>query len=233
MRIAIMQPYFFPYIGYFQLIAAVDKFVFYDDVNFIKNGWINRNRVVLSGDVNYVTVPLSGASPFLKINQISAQAGERWRKKIFESIRHSYAKAPYFCAVTELVSEIIFLDRDKISDIAKESIITVANYLSLNTEFIQSSEKYGNSQLRGTERVIDICRLENASVYYNLPGGKALYDEEAFKSQGIDLRFVTPNDESYPQFRKEYIPWLSIIDVLMFNEPKSVRAMLFKEHLRG
>lgn len=232
MKIAIMQPYFFPYIGYFQLVAAVDKFVFYDDVNFIKNGWINRNRVLLSGGVNYVTVPLSGASPFLKINQISTQPGERWRKKIFESIRHSYSKAPHFCAVSELVSEIIFSDRDTISDVAKKSIIAVADYLSLNTEFIQSSGKYGNSQLSGTERVIDICRLEKASVYYNLPGGKQLYNEEAFKSQGIDLRFVTPNDESYPQFGKEYTPWLSIIDVLMFNDPKSVKAMLFKEQLR-
>ena len=73
MKLAIMQPYLFPYLGYFQLIAAVDKFVFYDDVNFIKNGWINRNRLLISGKVNYITIPLSGASSFLKINQVLVQ----------------------------------------------------------------------------------------------------------------------------------------------------------------
>lgn len=226
MKLAIMQPYLFPYIGYFQLVAAVDKFVFYDDVNFIKNGWINRNRLFLAGEVRYITVPLAGASPFLKINQIEVQNNGLWQKKMLESLRHSYSKAPNFSVINELISEVLFSGKTCIGDIAADSVLMVSKYLGLATNFSNSSSCYENEDLHGSERVIDICKKERAEEYFNLPGGRELYKRELFEKDNIDLLFITPNLERYQQLGKEFHPGLSIIDVLMFNDPAKVRAML-------
>ncbi|NDP61897.1 WbqC family protein [Polaromonas sp.] len=231
MKLAIMQPYLFPYIGYFQLVAAVDKFVFYDDVNFIKNGWINRNRLFLAGDVRYITVPLSGASSFLKINEVGVQPGDIWRRKIIESMRQSYSKAPYFNNIKTLVSEILFLEENKIANLAKASIVAVCNYLDLDTQFVFTSTTYENKYLNSAARIIDICRQEKADSYFNLSGGKELYDESLFKSNGIDLYFMESQLKKYQQFSEEFQPGLSIIDVLMFNDINAVREMVIANNI--
>lgn len=224
-----MQPYLFPYIGYFQLVAAVDKFVFYDDVNFIKNGWINRNRLLISGDVRYLTIPLSGASPFLKINQIQIMANGAWRKKMSAAVRQSYAKAPHFDVIYNLFSEIVFSDELSISELAKQSVIAISKYLGLPTQFIMSSSIYGNSNLNGESRVLDICRREIACQYYNLPGGKELYQEDLFKLNGIELQFIDPRLTAYRQLSEQFYPGLSMIDVLMHNDRDTVCAMVRKQ----
>jgi hypothetical protein len=226
MKLAIMQPYFFPYIGYFQLVAAVDKFVFYDDVNFIKNGWINRNRLYLGGAVRYITVPLSGASPFLKINQVDIQDGEAWRRKILESVRHSYSKAPYFDAVNSLLSGVLLSETTKIGELAKKSVVDIAAYLGLQTEFVHTSTVYQNQSLSGSARVLDICAQEQAQEYHNPPGGRDLYSEREFRERGIKLSFIEPTLARYKQFADEFMPGLSILDVLMFNSPEAVRAQM-------
>jgi hypothetical protein len=229
MKLAIMQPYLFPYIGYYQLVAAVDKFVFYDDVNFIKNGWINRNRLLLSGEVRYFTIPLSGASSFSKINDIIVQKSELWRKKMAESIRHSYSKAPHFREINDLLSEVLFADEIHIAALASLSVTTICRYLDLETQFVLSSACYGNADLHGVERVLDICKREQSGFYYNLPGGRELYNSELFESNGVSLRFIKPNLSAYKQFSEQFHPGLSIIDVLMFNDRNSVRDMLKPE----
>ena len=226
MKLAIMQPYFFPYIGYFQLIAGVDKFVFYDDVNFIKNGWINRNRLYLSGDVRYITVPLSGASPHQKINQVQIQMNDNWRKKMLESIRHAYSKAPYFTDVFALLTHVLSARDECIATLAKKSVVAVSNYLGIKVQFVDSSDIYQNADLNGAQRVIDICLNESASHYYNLPGGKALYNSDEFTSKGVALGFINAKLKPYPQLSKEFAPGLSIVDVLMFNDVSSIREML-------
>lgn len=226
MKLAIMQPYLFPYIGYFQLVAAVDKFVFYDDVNFIKNGWINRNRLLLAGEVRYITVPLSGASPFLKINQIAAQGGGIWQKKMAESLRHSYRKAPFFDEINGVFSEVIFSDDLNIAEMAKKSVLLIADYLQLQTDFVMSSVEYENAHLHSAERVIDICEKEKAKQYYNLPGGRDLYDAAAFSSHGIDLHFLDTKIEPYAQGSADFHPGLSMLDVLMFNDRAAAKQML-------
>lgn len=226
MKLAIMQPYFFPYIGYFQLLAAVDKFVFYDDVNFIKNGWINRNRLFLAGDVRYITVPLSGASPFLKINEISVQASDAWRKRMVETIRHSYSKAPYYKDVGALVADVLFSSEDHISEIAKASVTRVAAYLGLDTEIVMSSTVYDNAHLHAAERVLDICAKEHSTDYYNPPGGKVLYDHSEFRARNIELSFIAPELKPYKQLCHTFQPGLSMIDVLMFNDAKTAKEML-------
>lgn len=226
MNIAIMQPYLFPYLGYFQLIAAVDKFVFYDDVNFIKNGWINRNRLLLSGEVRYLTIPLAGASSFSKINEVLVQDRQKWARKIVESVRQSYSKAPKLGAVANILLDVLLSEETHISEIAKKSVVAVSKYLELKTEFVMSSSLFGNSELKGVDRVIDICHKENADRYTNLPGGKVLYDGKAFEEKGIALQFIEPELPNYQQSSAEFVPGLSIVDVLMFNDVKAVREML-------
>ena len=226
MKLALMQPYLFPYIGYFQLVSKVDRFVFYDDVNYIKNGWINRNRLGLNGEPRYFTVPLNNASPFQKICDVVIVPPAIWRRKLYESIRHSYSRAPHFAAVSTLVQRVFDMDTCHIGQLAKTSVRKVAEYLDLATEFIDSSEPYDNSDLSGTKRVLDICIREQATAYYNVPGGRALYESASFAEHGVQLRFVEPLPFEYAQGGPGFLPSLSIIDVLMYNDPARVRGLL-------
>ncbi|KRB81846.1 WbqC family protein [Noviherbaspirillum sp. Root189] len=226
MKLAIMQPYFFPYLGYYQLVANADKFVFYDDVNFIKRGWINRNRVLLNGRPHYLTVPLSHASQFAKINEIRIHQDGEWEFRLLESIRYAYAKAPYFSPVLQLIREIVSYGDERIAPLAARSVMLISQYLELDTKFVESSAIYGNADLAGPARVIDICLREKAKKYYNAPGGRDLYDEASFLSHGVELCFVEPNLVEYQQFSPTFHPALSIIDVLMFHDREEVREML-------
>lgn len=226
MKLAIMQPYLFPYIGYFQLIAAVDKLTFYDDVNYIKGGWINRNRLILSGRVSYITIPTHGASSFTKINEVKVCPNSAWRKKLMESISQSYRRAPYFKEVFSLIDQTITSDDTSIASIAKESVIRTSAYLNLPTSFRLTSFDYQNQHLTGVERVIDICHRENSNNYFNLIGGKDLYDTAVFQSHGIELNFIDAKLKVYKQFSKSFQAGLSIIDILMFNSPKQAREMI-------
>ncbi|MDH0850670.1 MULTISPECIES: WbqC family protein [Delftia] len=226
MKLSIMQPYFFPYIGYFRLLQTVDKFVFYDDVNFIKGGWINRNRLLLGGKVGYFTVPLSEASSFVKINSIKIKSDIPWEARILAQISASYSKAPYYTSVRDLVEKVVFSHDGYISTLAKKSVLAVADYLSISKVVEISSELYGNQNLRGTARVLDICRQEAASVYVNLPGGRNLYSQADFSREGMDLLFLDGPMREYSQAGTEFHSGLSIIDVLMFNSPEEVVGML-------
>lgn len=226
MKLAIMQPYFFPYIGYFQLVNAVDKFIFYDDVNYIKSGWINRNRLFLSGAIRYITVPLAEASSFEKINRTQVRSRSDWSEQMLSVIRQSYAKAPHYRDVATLVEEVISSHDGHISTLAKNSIIAVMNYLEIDKNFGASSAVYKNQDLKSVERVIDICKKEKASQYWNLPGGKDLYNLELFKKEGVELKFVDVAITPYQQIVPKFQPGLSIIDVLMFNEREAVKEMI-------
>lgn len=229
MKIAIMQPYFFPYIGYFKLLQEVERFVFYDDVNFIKGGWINRNRLLLAGKTGYFTVPLNQAGSFSKINSIQIKDDMPWEAKILAQISGSYAKAPYYEPVISLVKKVLETHDGHISTIAKRSILTVAEYLSLEKSFTMSSEVYENQDKKSVDRVIDICMKESASSYVNLPGGRDLYAEEDFLKAGLNLEFVNVRVPRYRQSIEGFQPGLSIIDVLMFNAPQQVLSMMADE----
>jgi hypothetical protein len=230
MKLAIMQPYLFPYLGYFQLVAAADRFVFFDDVNYINRGWINRNRVLLGDEVHYMTVPLSGASQTRKINEIDIQPRDLWLRKLLESIRHAYAKAPHYARVSQLLGDVLGSTATStvtsIGTLASRSVVDVARYLKLDTDFVMSSAPYGNAALKGEQRLLDICAKERADCYVNLPGGKDLYAPDTFASAGVELRFIEPALPPYPQHGKTFHPGLSILDVLMFNDPDEARAML-------
>jgi hypothetical protein len=229
MKLGIMQPYLFPYIGYFQLISAVDKFVVYDDVNFIKAGWINRNNLLINKSKNLFTVPLKNVSTFSLINEtkINRNLYGFWKTKLLKSIEFSYKKAPYFDPVYSIVKNVLDShEEDNISKIAVSSIKTVNNYLDLNTEINDTSTIYNNENLKGQERVLDICIIENAKQYINLIGGVELYSKDNFIKRGIILNFMKSNPIFYNQFHNEFVPSLSIIDVLMFNSVEQTKGMI-------
>jgi hypothetical protein len=221
-----MQPYLFPYIGYFQLINKVDRFIFLDDVNFINKGWINRNRLLFDKKVNYFSVPLSKASQNNHICKMEISADTLWRSKLEKSIHQSYSKAQYFNQVFDLISPVIFNDNIMIGEMAKESIIKIINYLSITTDLIPTSAIYKNQQLKGEARIIDICKKEGSSNYINLPGGQNLYNVHNFALSGIKITFIDVLLPVYPQFSSKFEPGLSIIDVLMHNSPSQVLEML-------
>ncbi len=219
-----MQPYFFPYIGYFQMIKAVDTFVFYDDVNFIKNGWINRNKILINGQASYFTLQLKDASSFKLINEISFSDN---RNKLLKSIAVSYSKAPYFKDVFEMIERSFDVEVLNVASVAINSIIQVTKFLNLNTNFEISSEKYADTRgMNRTHRLIEICKRRDASTYINVIGGAVLYDKSFFKENGIELTFIKSKEIVYNQFKNDYVPWLSIIDVLMFNSVEEVLIML-------
>lgn len=224
MRIAIMQPYLFPYIGYFQLVNAVDKFIFYDDVNFIKNGWINRNSIVINNSKKYITLQLKGASPHKLINEVEFTDN---RNKLKNSIRMAYKKAPYFKSSWPLIEDVLSINTEKISEQAIHSVKNISKYLGINTSFEISSEKYCMTKgMDKADRLIRICKINEATTYINPIGGKELYHKETFKTENIKLYFLNTNFTDYKQFTTEFIPALSIIDIMMFNSIEGIHKML-------
>lgn len=230
MKIAIMQPYLFPYIGYFQLIKAVDKFIVYDDVNFIKQGWINRNSILVQNKSYLFTLPLNNQSSFSKINEvkISDKFYESWKMKFLRTIEQSYKKAPFFSDSLMLIKEILNGTEENltISSYNTSCLKIMCTYLDINTEIVDSSSIYSNSDLNGQNRILNICLREEALQYINPIGGLELYDGEAFKNIGVELNFLKTDSIIYNQFGKEFVPFLSIIDVLMFNSPQEINVML-------
>ncbi|WP_333600053.1 WbqC family protein [Flavobacterium sp.] len=228
MKLAVMQPYLFPYIGYFQLINAADKFVVYDDVNFIKQGWINRNSILVGGQAFLFTVPLENQSSFQKINEtfLNQKFYPSWADKFLKTIEQNYKKAPFFTDVFPMLKKILQTENQSIAGLAVSSIKSVAEYIGIATEFVDSSVNYNNQNLSAQTRVLDICTQEKASQYINLSGGMALYSKSDFSEKGIELQFIQSERIEYSQFNDNFVPNLSIIDILMFNEVSKIKDFL-------
>ena len=187
MKLAIMQPYFFPYIGYWQLIHAVDRFMIYDNLNYIRHGWINRNRILINGEPAYITVPLHQSSPYKWIRETVMLSSSAWRHTLVRKIEIAYRRAPYYAEVFPVIEKLILYNTDSLSDYLAHQIQTLAVFMGINTEFVVTSHSYENNDLSGQERVIDICKCEGATTYINPPGGRALYDRATFAQSGLDL----------------------------------------------
>ncbi|MCO6499931.1 MAG: WbqC family protein [Vicingus serpentipes] len=232
MKVAIMQPYIFPYIGYFQLINAVDKFVFYDDVNFIKRGWINRNQILVNNQANLFSIPLIKASQNKLINEVQLAIDEKWLKQFLNTIEFNYKKAPQFEEVNELIKNVFQGNYNSIAELAIKSVQVIANYLQLSTVFEISSEKYIQTKgMEKADRLIEITKLCQADTYINPSGGKELYDKEYFETKNIDLFFIENKIVPYSQFDSNFVGGLSIIDVMMFNTKAQIRNMITKYEL--
>jgi len=228
MKIAIMQPYLFPYIGYFQLINAVDKFVIYDDVNFIKQGWINKNQILINGKANTFILPLKAISSFEKIRktEIDTTKYSIWKNKILKTVELSYKKAPFFKDIFTLLENTLNENYIYISDLNVAAIFSIINYLNITTTITATSSIYKNENLKAQDRVLDICKKEKATIYINAEGGKELYSYKDFKENGVELLFIRSKPISYQQFNNNFIAGLSIIDVLMFNSIDAIKIHL-------
>jgi hypothetical protein len=232
MKAAIMQPYLFPYIGYFQLINAAQKFVLYDDVNFIKKGWIHRNRILVDGAASFFAVPCQKVSQNKLINEIDILLDQKEKSRLLKTFYHAYHHAPYFESVFNLVEQTLNREVKTIAQLAAESILAVCRYLDVQTEMVPSSAVFQNRHLKKADRLIDICRQLQADHYINAAGGAVLYEKDYFLERGIHLSFLESRPLAYRQFAEPFVPWLSIIDVLMFNPQKLVLEYLKEYDLK-
>jgi hypothetical protein len=214
MRLAVMQPYLFPYIGYFQLMKAVDIFVAYDDVNFIKGGWINRNYILNRGEKHLFSLHLEGASSFKLINQISVGNN---RAKLLKTIEQCYRKAPFFQECFDVIRDIINFNDRNLANYVIHGLQSMSDYLGIKAKILASSAIEKDPNLEGKDKVLNICTQLKANVYINAVGGQALYSKDDFRKNSIDLFFIRSRDITYRQFNNEFVPGLSIIDVIMFN----------------
>lgn len=224
--LAIMQPYFFPYIGYWQLIHAADCFVIYDDVNYINRGWINRNRLLINGEPTFITLPLRQASQNKKICDIDLSHASEWLKKLSRMVEVTYKKSPYFADTFPVVEKLLAYESSNLANYLAHQLQTLAGFMGIGTQFVVTSRVYGNNDLAAQDRIIDICKREQADIYINAQGGRGLYDAEAFREGGIDLRFIAMRALPYKQRAPVFVPYLSIIDALMEDGPDQLRQHL-------
>lgn len=227
MKLGIMQPYFMPYIGYFQLMKAVDKYVVYNDVNYIKGGWVARNNILVQGKKQLFTIQLQGASPNKRFEDI--QILDNF-KKLTKTLELNYSKAPYFSSTMSLMESIFSFSNKRLDLFIKHSFECVLSYLGVNTELILSSDIAKDNSLKGKDKVLEICNLLHADTYYNAIGGRGLYDKDEFANHGISLAFLKTKDSlRYNQFEgNDFIPNLSMIDILMFNTAEEINVLLDK-----
>ena len=232
MKLGIMQPYFFPYLGYWQLMNAVDTYVVYDDVNFIKGGRINRNAVLMNGASSNINLILNGASPNKLINEVQVKNDPLPKKKLIKTLEACYGKAPYFKQVMPMLEEIIMQDEENLAKYLFRSFEIIGAYLGIKTKLIMSSDLDKDCSLKGYHKVISICKLLGATEYYNSVSGIPLYEPHRaeFEAEGIELCFPKMRDVTYPQYKNEFVPYLSIIDIMMFNSQDECKALL-SEHV--
>ncbi|ERI90852.1 WbqC-like protein [Clostridiales bacterium oral taxon 876 str. F0540] len=222
-----MQPYFFPYIGYWQLINSVDKFVVYDNIQFTKGGWIKRNRILYDGKDKLFSLSIKKDSDYLDVrDRILSDKCIEERKKILNNIKIAYKKAPQFENAFPIIEKCINFENMNLFEYVYNSIIKIKEYLNISTEIIISSNIQMNHALRNKYRVMETCKVLGADIYINPIGGIDLYKKDEFSYNGIDLRFMRTNDLKYNQFNCEFVPNLSIIDVMMFNSIDEIKKLL-------
>ncbi|MBP9149450.1 MAG: WbqC family protein [Rhodoferax sp.] len=223
MKLAIMQPYFLPYIGYFQLMSAVDVFVVYDNIKYTKKGWINRNRILQNGHDVMFSLPLKADSDQRDIDQ--RQLADTFRPDdLVNQISGAYRQAPYFQQTMPLMTSICRHHDHNLFAFLHHALVLTAAHLGIGTRIVKSSDVQADHTLKGQDRVLAICKALGADRYFNSIGGQALYARDAFQNRGVELLFVQAKPLEYPQFGQAFVPWLSILDVLMFNPLDHVRT---------
>lgn len=230
MKLAIMQPYFLPYIGYFQLIKAVDLFVLYDNIQYTKKGWINRNRYLLNGESEMFTLPLKKDSDYKNVNE-RFLANSDDLKKMERKLLSAYRSARHYADAEETMCSILRISETNLFSFLEKSIYKVCEALEIKTPFLISSSLEIDHSLKGKEKVITICKYLNADCYLNPIGGINLYSKDEFKSRGISLSFLRSEIEPYEQSGPEFIPNLSILDLMMHEGLSTTKAKLSEYEL--
>ncbi|WP_255037148.1 WbqC family protein [Lacihabitans soyangensis] len=223
-KVAIMQPYFLPYIGYFQLINAVDEFIVYDNIQFSKKGWFHRNRFLQNGSDEYFTLPLKKDSDYLNVDQ--RFLSDLWpseREKTLRKFKENYRKAPFFESVFPLIEDIYNFQDENLFVFILNSLKALCGKLDIQTPFVISSVLDIDHTLKGQSKVIALCKSVRATHYVNPIGGLELYNRSEFESNGLDLSFIKSRPIEYPQFSNNFVPWLSVLDLLMFNSTDQIK----------
>jgi hypothetical protein len=211
--VSVMQPYFFPYIGYWQLINESDIFILFDDVQYIKKGFIDRNTIIFNSQPLKIKLELKKSSQNKKINQIFIGNN---RCSILNQIDSSYKKAPNYKNFMPIVENIMLNEEENLARFLGYSILKIAEYLNIDTVFKYSSDF--KTFTSGKEKIKDLTILNKGNIYLNMIGGKRLYDREEFLKSGINLMFMNCNTIIYPQSSNLFLPFVSILDVC-FNTP--------------
>ncbi len=227
MNVAIMQPYFLPYIGYFQLIKAVDIFVVYDNIQFSKKGWIHRNRILVNGRDEYFTLTLKKDSDYLNVNQrVLSETWEQEKLKTLRIIKENYKKAPFFLSTFPIIEEIFNFESRNLFDFIYHSMLKINSILEIESKIVLSSSIAIDHDLKAQNKVLAINEKLQASHYINPIGGLLLYDAPSFEKKNIELSFLKSKNIHYKQYENEFMPWLSILDVMMFNDIPTIKNWL-------
>lgn len=223
MKLAVMQPYLFPYAGYFQLIYAADIFLIYDDVSYIRRGFVNRNNILAPSGVIRFTISVPGASQNKLFSELkfSQNVG-----KTLRTIENSYAKAPYFEEVFPIISETLTLEDRSIASVCQKGFESVFSYIGIEKQFKKTSELDYDRSVCARDRLINLCHKFSADCYINAPGGRKLYSWQDFSKKGIDLNFVESLPFKYSQGKNNFTSGLSIIDILMNCSPNDILKIL-------
>ena len=225
MKLAIMQPYLLPYIGYFQLVAAADVFVVYDNIKYTKKGWINRNRMLENGQDAMFSVPLRQGSDALDVceREIAADfdAG-----KLLARFTGAYRRAPFFDETLPLLDAVLRHPQRNLFDFLHHALVRTCAHLGLQTQIRVSSTVPIDHGLKAQDKVLALCEALGAGTYINAIGGTELYAAADFQARGVELRFLRARPLEYPQLGNAFVPWLSIADVLMFNPLAEVQQLV-------
>lgn len=228
MKIAIMQPYLFPYIGYFQLINSTDLFLIYDDVNYITRGYINRNSILTPNGIKRFTIPVNSASRNKLIKDLTFSNDIN---NLIKMVKYSYSKAPYFNSIFPIIKETLETNDRVIADLCLKSYKLIFAYLGIDKKLIKTSKIEYDRERPAQDRLIELCHKFNAKTYINASGGRELYKKEEFLKEGINLKFIDTLPIKYQQGRNEFIPNLSIIDILMNCSKKDILEIINKYEL--
>jgi hypothetical protein len=224
-----MQPYFMPYLGYFQLLNAVDAFVVYDNIQFTKKGWFHRNRLLVNGQDYLFTLPLKKDSDYLDVvERRLADDSDKEIDRVLRVIAQNYKKAPFFEQAFPVIESCFRYDDKNLFRFILNSLKVVCDYVGIDSSklVVSSTVDIDHENLKGQDKVLAICEAEGATRYVNAIGGQELYDRQTFTARGIDLKFIKMGPVEYPQFGNEFVPALSMIDVMMFNAPETIKEML-------
>lgn len=230
LKIAIMQPYFFPYIGYFSLIKNTDQFILFDTVQYIRHGWIERNRILKPQEGwQYVQAPLIKHSKNTLIKDIQIKTEDDWKEKIIRQLEHYKKKAPYYNEVINTVRLALDLETNSIVKLNENTLKVVCNYIGidLNIHILSKMDITIEVANAPDEWALNICKsIDGAKEYWNPEGGIEFFNRNKYSEANIKINFLKMNLDSYSQKRNEFEAGLSIIDVMMFNSPQEIRKML-------
>ena len=224
-----MQPYFFPYIGYFQLIASVDVFIVYDNIKYTKKGWINRNRMLQNGKDVMFSLPLKSDSDSLDVRDRELVADFN-RDKLLNQIGGAYRRAPYFAQTFPLIEQVVRHEEPNLFKFIHHSIIRTCEHLGITTEIMVSSDIAIDHDLKNQDKVLALCAAVGADTYVNAIGGMELYSKDEFSARGVELKFIKSKPLEYAQFGNEFVPWLSIVDVMMFNPKQQIIEFISSQY---